>query len=94
MLDLAMDSWNYLFTDSTRHEYHSVAAVVPFPNNETLPNEPTLNQTKPTMADNQLGSLITLNMEQKNGRIIAKPQNWSMARIYRLGDDLGSPRSC
>jgi hypothetical protein len=38
-----------------------------------------------------LGSLKTLTMEQQNARIVATPQDWSMARIYRLCDDAGSP---
>jgi hypothetical protein len=63
--------------------------LAPIPNNSSRVNEPPVTQTPPIMA---LGSLTTLTMEQHNGRIVATPQDRSMARIYRLCDDSGSPR--
>jgi hypothetical protein len=95
ILELATDSWKSLFADSTRVKYESVAAVAPVPNYANRANQPSTAPTPHTpltMAVSRLCSLTTLTMEQQNGRIVATPQDRSMARIYRLCDDSGSPR--
>jgi hypothetical protein len=72
-----------------------VAVVAPVSNYVNRANEPSTTPTPLTpltIADSCLCSLTTLTMEQQNGRIVATPQDRSMARIYRLCDDSGSPR--
>jgi hypothetical protein len=94
ILESATDSWNSLFAHSTRDEYESVAAVAPVPNYANRANQPSTAPTPPTpltMAVRRLCTLTTLTMEQQNGRIVATPQDRSMARIYHLCDDSGSP---
>jgi hypothetical protein len=94
MLELAVDTWTSLYGGSVREESHSVAAValppgnVPQSHDNNLPAIPPL----PAMADSRLGTFKTVTMEEQNSRIVATPQDRSMARIYRLCDDAGSPR--
>jgi hypothetical protein len=83
ILEQDTDSWNSHYANS------SVAAVALPPENT---HQTTSNNLPPTPSNHQLGTVTTITMEQQNGRIVATPQDRSMAAIYRLIDDAGSPR--
>jgi hypothetical protein len=93
MLELAIDSWTSQY-DSRDAEYISVAAVAGLPANAAPAAANDLQATQPpiTPANRLLGSVQTITMQEQNSRIVASPQDRSMARIYRLLDDAGSPR--
>jgi hypothetical protein len=74
---------------SSLHTNHSVAAVAVPP---SFTNQNTEDQEgQVTVADNRLGQIVTVTIEQQNSRVVATPQDRSMARIYRICDQAGSP---
>jgi hypothetical protein len=93
MLEFAVDSWNSLYGSSVEVGYNSVAALAcpPAIAEQTAPLD-LADTLPPTPADSNLGTVKTITMEQQNSRIVASPQDRSMARIYRLFDNAGSPR--
>jgi hypothetical protein len=93
MLELAVDSWTSQY-DSRDAEYNSVAAVAGLPANAAPAAVNDLQAAQPpiTPANHHMGYVQAVTVEEQNSRIVASPQDRSMARIYRLLDDAGSPR--
>jgi hypothetical protein len=83
-LELATDSWTSLYASS------SVAATAPPPPANTQQNSAT--NPVPTPLNHPLGTVMNITMEQQNNRIVSTPQDRSMAGIYRICDEAGSPR--
>ena len=89
MLEYAVDSWNASYGVSVELEHTSVAALARAPG---LAEHEPLATIDPTPMDRHIGTVRTMTIEQQNSRIVASPQDRSMARIYRLLDSAGSPR--
>ena len=89
MLEFAVDSWNASYGLSGKLEHTSVAALACAPGFAEHEPPATLDLNP---AENHLGTVRTITIEEQNSRIVASPQDRSMARIYRLLDSAGSPR--
>jgi hypothetical protein len=93
MLELAVDSWTsqYNIEDA---KYNSVAAVAGLPANAEPAAANDLQAAQPPIIpfNHFLGTVQAVTMQEQNRRVVASPQDRSMARIYQLLDDAGSPR--
>ena len=86
-LELAVDAWTSRYY-SVDADDNSVAAVAALPGNGVRPAAAPIIVTAPPL----LGTIRTVTMQEQNSFIVVNPPDRSMARIYRLLDDAGSPR--
>ena len=86
-IELESDAWNSIYAPVD--DFSNVAmAVQPFLRNDDEDTSVALG-----VVENQgLGECATLTIQQQNNRVVASPQDRSMARIYQLCDRSGSPR--
>jgi hypothetical protein len=86
--EMAADAWLSIYGPSSTN--HSLAAIA-LPPSRTTQNIVDL-EGQVVEDEPSLGQIANVSIEQQNSRVVATPQDRSMARIYRICDQAGSPR--
>jgi hypothetical protein len=88
---VAAEAWHSLYASLMTH--NSVGAVAPPPSGSLIADTDNEDQGVEDLAgESRIGKVVTITMQEQNSRVVATPHDRSMARIYQVCDQAGSPR--